>query len=212
MSLRAQCELGEVRVLITNLDPWTPQKNLGHLWGESDLVEQGDQRSTPLVLWGRVIKTLCRIQGRCASLITALSVSFSPKAQVPRALLGKARNIDSAWKIKGNRFLHDRGFERMQKHRFLVILSWLIAGVCSWIIRVPVSDYPGLYEASIQELQSGLDNKTYTSVDLVKVSSPHYCIYVAELPSQKAYRARVEEVNLKGANLRSVLETSPLVL
>ncbi|KIJ33549.1 hypothetical protein M422DRAFT_183207 [Sphaerobolus stellatus SS14] len=55
---------------------------------------------------------------------------------------------------------------------------------------VPV--YPDLYEASIHELQFGLEKEHFTSVDLVK-----------------AYLARIEEVNLKGATLRAVLEINP---
>ncbi|KAG8746487.1 hypothetical protein FRC10_004928 [Ceratobasidium sp. 414] len=55
--------------------------------------------------------------------------------------------------------------------------------------------YPDLYEASILELQTGLENKQFTSVDLVK-----------------AYLARIDEVNLKGPMLRAVIETNPSAL
>ncbi|EIW79617.1 amidase signature enzyme [Coniophora puteana RWD-64-598 SS2] len=55
--------------------------------------------------------------------------------------------------------------------------------------------FPDLYEASISELQNGLGQGLFTSVDLVK-----------------AYLARIEEVNLKGATLRAVIETNPPVL
>ncbi|KAG9127791.1 hypothetical protein FRC07_009178 [Ceratobasidium sp. 392] len=51
--------------------------------------------------------------------------------------------------------------------------------------------YPDLYEASIHELQSGLDSSDFTSVDLVT-----------------AYLKRIEEVNFNGAKLRSVVETN----
>ncbi|KAI0088298.1 amidase signature enzyme [Irpex rosettiformis] len=51
---------------------------------------------------------------------------------------------------------------------------------------------PDLYEASIAELQDGLDSHLFTSVDLVK-----------------AYFARIEEVNLEGPQLRAVLELNP---
>ncbi|KAF8994512.1 amidase signature enzyme [Cyathus striatus] len=54
---------------------------------------------------------------------------------------------------------------------------------------------PDLYEASVLELQDGLDKGLFTSVDLVK-----------------AYFARIEEVNLKGPALRAVLETNPNAL
>ncbi|KAG9094221.1 hypothetical protein FRC06_011029 [Ceratobasidium sp. 370] len=55
--------------------------------------------------------------------------------------------------------------------------------------------YPDLYEASILELQAGLEKKQFTSVDLVK-----------------AYLARIDEVNVKGPKLRAVIETNPSAL
>ncbi|KIK52738.1 hypothetical protein GYMLUDRAFT_179802 [Collybiopsis luxurians FD-317 M1] len=57
------------------------------------------------------------------------------------------------------------------------------------------SDLPDLYEASVLELQEGLDAGHFTSVDLVK-----------------AYFARIDEVNLKGPALRAVLEMNPSAL
>ncbi|KAH7334988.1 amidase signature enzyme [Rhizoctonia solani] len=61
-------------------------------------------------------------------------------------------------------------------------------GLCS-------KKYPDLYEASIQELQSGLERGDYTSVDLVT-----------------AYLLRIDEVNYKGPSLRAVLEINPHAL
>ncbi|RDX52374.1 amidase signature enzyme [Lentinus brumalis] len=55
--------------------------------------------------------------------------------------------------------------------------------------------FPDLYEASISELQQGLEKGHFTSVDLVK-----------------AYFSRIEEVNLQGPTLRAVLETNPSAL
>ncbi|KAH7337830.1 amidase signature enzyme [Rhizoctonia solani] len=55
--------------------------------------------------------------------------------------------------------------------------------------------FPDLYEASIQELRSGLDAGHYSSVDLVT-----------------AYLARINEVNKQGANLRAVIETNRYAL
>ncbi|KAG9226805.1 hypothetical protein CCMSSC00406_0009723 [Pleurotus cornucopiae] len=55
--------------------------------------------------------------------------------------------------------------------------------------------FPDLYEASVPELQAGLNAAHFTSVDLVK-----------------AYFARIEEVNLKGPALRAVLELNPSAL
>lgn len=54
---------------------------------------------------------------------------------------------------------------------------------------------PDLYEASVIELQAGLEGGYFTSVDLVK-----------------AYFARIEEVNLQGPELRAVIETNPSAL
>ncbi|THH21411.1 hypothetical protein EW146_g124 [Bondarzewia mesenterica] len=54
---------------------------------------------------------------------------------------------------------------------------------------------PDLYEASIAELQDGLEKGLFTSVDLVK-----------------AYFARIEEVNLQGPILRAVIEMNPSAL
>ncbi|KAJ7026769.1 amidase signature enzyme [Mycena alexandri] len=54
---------------------------------------------------------------------------------------------------------------------------------------------PDLYEASVPELQAGLDAGQFTSVDLVK-----------------AYFARIEEVNINGPGLRAVLELNPSAL
>ncbi|TFK78316.1 amidase signature enzyme [Polyporus arcularius HHB13444] len=58
-----------------------------------------------------------------------------------------------------------------------------------------VGPFPELYEASISELQKGLQNGEFSSVDLVQ-----------------AYLARIEEVNLKGPALRAVIETNPSAL
>lgn len=54
---------------------------------------------------------------------------------------------------------------------------------------------PDLYEASVVELQAGLQSGLFTSVDLVN-----------------AYFARIEEVNLQGPILRAVIETNPSAL
>ncbi|KAK0205143.1 amidase signature enzyme [Desarmillaria ectypa] len=55
--------------------------------------------------------------------------------------------------------------------------------------------FPDLYEASVLELQDGLDERRFTSVDLVKT-----------------YFARIDEVNLQGPELRAVIETNPSAL
>ncbi|OAX42252.1 amidase signature enzyme [Rhizopogon vinicolor AM-OR11-026] len=53
------------------------------------------------------------------------------------------------------------------------------------------STFPDLYESGISDLQEGLKKGHFTSVDLVK-----------------AYLARIDEVNLKGAALHAVIETN----
>lgn len=62
-------------------------------------------------------------------------------------------------------------------------------------VKANAASFPDLYEASIAELQEGLQKRQFTSVDLVK-----------------AYFARIEEVNLKGPVLRAVIETNPSAL
>ncbi|KAJ6562367.1 amidase signature domain-containing protein [Mycena capillaripes] len=61
------------------------------------------------------------------------------------------------------------------------------------VARAPV--LPDLYEASVPELQAGLQAGYFSSVDLVK-----------------AYFARIEEVNINGPGLRAVIELNPSAL
>ncbi|QRV76994.1 amidase [Ceratobasidium sp. AG-Ba] len=55
--------------------------------------------------------------------------------------------------------------------------------------------FPDLYEASIRDLEEGLDRGDFTSVDLVT-----------------AYLKRIDQVNVNGAGLRAVLEVNPRAL
>ncbi|QRW09892.1 amidase [Ceratobasidium sp. AG-Ba] len=79
-------------------------------------------------------------------------------------------------------------------YRLALLLLAFLTGVLAAAFQAS-NKYPDLYEASILELQSGLDKKLFTSVDLVK-----------------AYLARIDEVNLKGAKLHAVIETNPSAL
>ncbi|KAJ7793942.1 amidase signature enzyme [Mycena leptocephala] len=54
---------------------------------------------------------------------------------------------------------------------------------------------PDLYEATLQQLQAGLDSGQFTGVDLVK-----------------AYLTRIQEINTNGPGLRAVIETNPSAL
>jgi amidase len=78
----------------------------------------------------------------------------------------------------------------------------------------PQVRFPDLYEASVLELQHGLDAGHFSSVDLVKVR--HFWYTLASIfirnRSIQAYFARIDEVNLKGAALRAVLELNPSAL
>ncbi|KAI0357737.1 amidase signature enzyme [Trametes cingulata] len=93
-------------------------------------------------------------------------------------------------------------FARRSVHLCL-LAAWvlLLALGCSSYGQTPRSKvvdnvkFPDLYEASIAELQDGLEKGHFTSVDLVK-----------------AYFARIDEVNLQGATLRAVIETNPSAL
>ncbi|KAI0342226.1 amidase signature enzyme [Trametopsis cervina] len=75
------------------------------------------------------------------------------------------------------------------------LLSSCVGIMRSPKIRASFPDFPDLYEASIADLQSGLHNGHFTSVDLVK-----------------AYFARIEEVNLNGPALRAIIELNPSAL
>ncbi|KAG8705122.1 hypothetical protein FRC09_003128, partial [Ceratobasidium sp. 395] len=75
------------------------------------------------------------------------------------------------------------------------LCTLVLPGVLSAAARAATHDYPDLYEASILELQAGLEKSRFTSVDLVK-----------------AYLARIDEVNLKGAKLHAIIETNPSAL
>ncbi|KAH9033356.1 amidase signature enzyme [Lactarius pseudohatsudake] len=76
-----------------------------------------------------------------------------------------------------------------------LIFQLLLCGGPSINTVTPHVQLPDLYEASIAELQDGLENGHFTSVDLVK-----------------AYFARIEEVNLQGPALRAVIELNPSAL
>ncbi|KAI0672166.1 amidase signature enzyme [Trametes maxima] len=79
----------------------------------------------------------------------------------------------------------------------ILALAWAGYGFKQEVACTPAaaSSFPDLYEASIVELQEGLQKGLFTSVDLVK-----------------AYFARIEEVNLQGPTLRAVIETNPSAL
>ncbi|KAG8706542.1 hypothetical protein FRC09_002355 [Ceratobasidium sp. 395] len=82
----------------------------------------------------------------------------------------------------------------MRLERGCVWLFVLLPSALSVALQ-PLTEYPDLYEASILELQDGLEKNQFTSVDLVR-----------------AYLARIDEVNLRGAKLRAVIETNPSAL
>ncbi|KAI0786932.1 amidase signature enzyme [Abortiporus biennis] len=79
---------------------------------------------------------------------------------------------------------------------FFLIYTYISGWGAKYLIKErPIIELPDLYEASIAELQSGLEEGRFTSVDLVK-----------------AYLARIEEVNHQGPTLRAVIETNPIAL
>lgn len=57
--------------------------------------------------------------------------------------------------------------------------------VAASVFGAPKPKYPDLYEASIEELQSGLDAGHFTSVDLVKASICSH--FISRAPSVNAY-------------------------
>jgi amidase len=90
--------------------------------------------------------------------------------------------------------------------------------VTDWTVKT-VTVFPDLYEASVLELQRGLDAGHFSSVDLVKVLTNYYYYYywlnsfiLLYLNLNQTYFARIEEVNLQGPKLRAVLELNPSAL
>ncbi|KDQ59509.1 hypothetical protein JAAARDRAFT_205546 [Jaapia argillacea MUCL 33604] len=78
----------------------------------------------------------------------------------------------------------------------LTLLACMRLVATQWpFATVGAETFPDLYEATVMELQTGLDAGQFTSVDLIK-----------------AYFARIEEVNLQGPALRAVIETNPSAL
>jgi amidase len=68
---------------------------------------------------------------------------------------------------------------------------------------------PDLYEASIAELQDGLVEGSFSSVQLVKVSSCFGgCLTQPLLELSQAYLRRIAEVNLEGPALHAIIETN----
>ncbi|EJF59884.1 amidase signature enzyme [Dichomitus squalens LYAD-421 SS1] len=90
---------------------------------------------------------------------------------------------------------------RLSLSLFSVLFLALSLAWGAYSAQLPLSGSPGLanlpdlYEASIAELQAGLEQGHFTSVDLVT-----------------AYLARIEEVNLQGPALRAIIETNSMAL
>jgi amidase len=55
-----------------------------------------------------------------------------------------------------------------------IVLFFLLEDVFAGLLtaRDATGAFPDLYEASVEELQDGLDAGSFTSVDLIKVGSP----------------------------------------
>ena len=104
---------------------------------------------------------------------------------------------------------------RLSKWWFSVLLAILVCLRISKRVTTPMvttgAVFPDLYEASVLELQAGLDAGHFSSVHLVKVLITSLADPLYLNPFQ-AYFARIEEVNLQGPQLRAVLELNPSAL
>ncbi|KAF8178404.1 amidase signature domain-containing protein [Mycena galopus ATCC 62051] len=81
---------------------------------------------------------------------------------------------------------------------FSLALILVCMNLARWLFCFKVSPapvLPDLYEASIWDLQGGLDAGHFSSIHLVQ-----------------AYFARIKEVNIKGPGLRAVIELNPSAL
>ena len=117
-----------------------------------------------------------------------------------------------------------QNFSRTPSSGLLVSLKWwgsvsLAIFACLQISRGIITAlhgtetvFPDLYEASVLELQAGLDAGHFSSVHLVKVLTVSDSLYLNGLILYQTYFARIEEVNLQGPELRAVLELNPSAL
>ncbi|KAG9075210.1 hypothetical protein FS749_013144, partial [Ceratobasidium sp. UAMH 11750] len=95
----------------------------------------------------------------------------------------------------------------------ILFLALSATGILPNFGRSGASVYPDLYEASILQLENGLEEGHFTSVDLVKASLSLQMWHRRVLSGDIwAYLARIDEVNLRGPRLRAVIETNPLAL
>lgn len=104
---------------------------------------------------------------------------------------------DKSLKLDGTNELHPPKNKMKVALALVLAFSFLMAGYHASSPPPSLSQdfFPDLYEASVLELQDGLDEGRFTSVDLIK-----------------AYFARIDEVNLQGPELRAVIETNPSAL
>ena len=107
----------------------------------------------------------------------------------------------------------------MQSVATFLFLAWLSQSYSAFAMALGLEStshvLPDLYEASIAELQHGLEKGSFTSVDLVKVHD-YPCTRFLCIPNllcpRQAYFARILEVNHQGASLHAVIETNPSAL
>jgi hypothetical protein len=100
------------------------------------------------------------------------------------------------------------GFRRSKRHIRNQSQEWY-AKTSPELLSLTVTlgqPLPDLLYATIDDLQSGLAAGTFTSVDLVKVLLLRFLSSIFTLAFQKAYVARIHEVN---PLLHAVIETNP---
>jgi len=93
---------------------------------------------------------------------------------------------------------------------FITVLALILLSNAQFTTDV----FPDLYEASVQDLQHGMDAGHFTSVDLVEVGSTDRATLAIHdrRTDRQAYFARIDEVNFQGPVLRAVLELNPFAL
>ncbi|KAI4680306.1 uncharacterized protein J4E84_007954 [Alternaria hordeiaustralica] len=99
---------------------------------------------------------------------------------------------------------HRRGLSKAMVYGIL-LGALIIGGVGSgWHFnqRAGRGEFPSLYEADIESVTKGLEQNHFTSVDLVKATSPNSSINVAK----QTYITRINDVN---DILRPVIEINP---
>ena len=98
---------------------------------------------------------------------------------------------------------------------FITVLALILLGNAQFATDHDTDVFPDLYEASIQELQHGMDAGHFTSVDLVEVGKTDRATvwpFIVDDGSPGVFRQNKRSQFFQGPFLRAVLELNPFAL